>query len=271
MAIDEAILISYIQDKTPPTLRMYGWTPGGISLGYFQKAKDVLNIKKCQQFNIPYVRRITGGEAIFHENEVAYSIVCSKQDLGLFDTVKDGYKKRCAFLINTYKTLGLNACFFFEHKTTSSQKKRSDFCFATNQDFDISVSGKKLGGNAQKRIKDIIFQHGSVPLRIDFDKIALLFRENLDGVENKVTSLEKATGKNIDYYEFSSIMESIFKQTFNVRLFKGELTKFEQALAKKLIKEKYNNVKWNNSIIQEFPFLTTRLTQIFTEKRKKFF
>ena len=27
--------------------------------------------------------------------------------------------------------------------------------------------GKKLGGNAQKRTKDIIFQHGSIPLKSD--------------------------------------------------------------------------------------------------------
>ncbi len=42
--------------------------------------------------------------------------------------------------------------------------ERTAFCFAGKETFDILIDGKKIGGNAQRRLKNVIFQHGSIPI-----------------------------------------------------------------------------------------------------------
>jgi len=245
MAIDEAILRGYIAGAAPPTLRIYGWKPEGISLGYFQDAHQVLDIARCAERNIPFVRRTTGGEAIFHGDDVSYSIVCSRRDLAFPRPVKEGFKRLCSFLINAYRKLGLEASFFCENKGGFTKKRNSGFCLAANQAFDIAIEGKKIGGNAQKRIKDIIFQHGSIPLRLDIKRITSLLREELNGMENKIVSLEKALERNIDFNKFASMLASSFKEVFGVRLVEENLTPFELESAKQLKEEKYGSKQWN--------------------------
>ncbi len=250
MAIDEAILRGYIAGVAPPTLRIYGWKPNAISLGYFQKAGDVLDIVNCGQQKIPFVRRITGGEAIFHSDDVSYSIICSRKDLVLAESVKHSFKILTSFLINSYNALGLEASFFSEilnEVSPPSNKRCSTFCFATRQGFDISVGGKKIGGNAQKRIKNIIFQQGCIPLKLDIKIIRALMREDLSDIENRTIALEDALGRKILFAEFASAIVSSFEKTFSLKLVEGELTPFESKLAKLLKKEKYGSREWNYS------------------------
>ncbi|MCK4858983.1 MAG: lipoate--protein ligase family protein [Candidatus Omnitrophica bacterium] len=245
MAIDEATLQGYIAGVVPPTFRVYGWKPDAISLGYFQKVGEVLDIANCQQQGVSFVRRITGGEAIFHSNDVSYSIICSKEDLALPKSIKSSFRVLASFLINAYKALGAKAYFSCEDKNEVLQRKRSSFCFASRQDFDILIGGKKLGGNAQKRLKNIIFQHGSVPLTLDIKKIKGFIREDLSGIENRATALKDALGKNISFNEFSSAIIDSFRKTFSLKPIEAELSSFELKLIEGLRKEKYGCRKWN--------------------------
>lgn len=38
MAVDEAVMIAHSRGEVPPTLRLYGWDPPTLSIGYFQRA-----------------------------------------------------------------------------------------------------------------------------------------------------------------------------------------------------------------------------------------
>jgi lipoate-protein ligase A len=57
-------------------IRVYQWKPYAISLGYNQKDKDVCK-DKCMAAGIDIVRRPTGGRAVFHAEELTYSVVMS--------------------------------------------------------------------------------------------------------------------------------------------------------------------------------------------------
>lgn len=74
MAIDEAIFRGVITSKTESTIRFYGSEPEAVSIGYFQDAKKDLNLGQCRHDGIDVVRRITGGRAVFHCNEITYSV-----------------------------------------------------------------------------------------------------------------------------------------------------------------------------------------------------
>ena len=70
MAIDEAIALSSREGSSPPTLRLYQWSRPTISLGYFQKAQDALNLDICSEKGIEIIRRLTGGRAVYHDQEI---------------------------------------------------------------------------------------------------------------------------------------------------------------------------------------------------------
>ena len=66
MAVDEALLYGA---KTP-TLRLYGWRPHAVSLGYFQQRADFDDLPP----QTVVTRRLTGGGAIDHGDELTYSL-----------------------------------------------------------------------------------------------------------------------------------------------------------------------------------------------------
>ena len=47
MAVDEAILHHIGRSDSPPTLRLYAWTPACLSLGYAQPFADV-DVRRLQ-------------------------------------------------------------------------------------------------------------------------------------------------------------------------------------------------------------------------------
>ncbi|MGV2434760.1 MAG UNVERIFIED_CONTAM: hypothetical protein LVT10_07615 [Anaerolineae bacterium] len=53
----------------PPTLRLYGWHPYCLSLGYGQRIADV-DFDRLWETRLGMVRRPTGGKAILHADEL---------------------------------------------------------------------------------------------------------------------------------------------------------------------------------------------------------
>ena len=79
MAIDEAILTAHLHGHVPPTLRVYRWDPPTLSIGHFQNLKREVDDEKCSELGIDVVRRLTGGRAVFHQDELTYSVVVSNE------------------------------------------------------------------------------------------------------------------------------------------------------------------------------------------------
>ena len=81
MAVDEAILIAHSQGHVPPTVRLYAWEPPAISTGYFQRVAHDVDLDACARAGIGVVRRLTGGRAVLHADEVTYSVVVAEAGL----------------------------------------------------------------------------------------------------------------------------------------------------------------------------------------------
>ena len=243
MAIDEAILIMHGLGRTPPTLRLYGWRPPAFSLGYFQSAKEALNLEKCRKHGVLFVRRITGGGIIFHDDELSYSLTCFRDEIKVFGPVKETFIKICSFLLNAYRKLGLKPHFLREIKRF--ELKKSDFCSASYQDYDIVIDGKKIGGNAQKRKKDLIFQHGSIPLSLKIDTFLPFLKNGPENLKERVYSLEDVLERKITFMELSEIIRKSFEETFSIHLIRQDLTTEERELSIKLKDDKYSRLDWN--------------------------
>ena len=238
MAVDEAILACYSNLKIP-TLRIYGWNEPLVSIGYNQKPEDVFIEAKGASF----VRRITGGSSILHDEEITYSIACSHADLDLPKNVKQSYKILCSFLKTFYEQLGLRA-YFAGEVSRELLGDYSEFCFSSSQYFDIIIEGKKIGGNAQRRRKNIIFQHGSIPQKIDFLKIKQIIK-NTSILEDKTFALYDLLKEVLNFKDLSFMLADSFKKTYCLDFIPGSLSLQEKTLAQELLKRKYRNSAWN--------------------------
>ena len=87
MALDEALLNA----GTGTIVRIYTWTRPTLSLGYFQDAAAVRDTLPAADRAMDMVRRITGGGAIWHADEVTYALIGTLGEAGLPERTRDCY------------------------------------------------------------------------------------------------------------------------------------------------------------------------------------
>jgi lipoate-protein ligase A len=244
MAVDEALLACFDPEKSRPVFRIYGWEPPALSLGRFQKGGEVLDRKRCTEAGVAVVRRITGGGVIYHSRELTYSIVCSPDHAPPAASIKESFRALTSFLVRFYGKLGLDPCYAIESFPDSAGLGgRSAFCFAGKECYDILIEGKKLGGNAQRRLKDVIFQHGSIPLVNCAGSGARLLRTPPLGIGECTTAL-RDLGVDLAHDELKRLMAQSFAETMGAAMEEDSLTGDEEATADTLASNKHSWASW---------------------------
>jgi lipoate-protein ligase A len=244
MALDEFLLSKYEEERIP-ALRIYGWQESAISIGFNQQVNDAVYLKHCKDLSIPIVRRITGGSAIFHFDEITYSIICSEQDINCTAGIRQSYYIICSFIISFYENLGFSAHFNAEYKPNPLPKQQSTFCFSSCEVYDIIINNKKIGGNAQKRRKEIILQHGSIPISLDYKLINSLIKDIPRNISDIATCLERLLHVKLDFEFLQNLIIKAFAQKFSVMLKPTVITPMMDVELTKLISNKYRTDDWN--------------------------
>lgn len=170
-----------------PALRFYGWSPACVSLGRNQDFSHI-NTNYCQKCGINIVRRLTGGRALFHDNELTYSFTCRADFLENGDSVVQSYKEISGALIKGLKKLGISADFPKE-RPKSPINTKFEYCMSLSTGADLSFEGKKLVGSAQFRKEGAILQHGSILFHYEPEKISQIFGE--EPRKDKITVLDE--------------------------------------------------------------------------------
>ncbi len=244
MAIDEALLSCFDPAESSPVLRLYGWSPEALSLGRYQKAEESLDLDLCRSAGVPLVRRITGGGIIYHAAELTYSLVCAPRHLPPADSIKESFRILTSFLLAMYRSLGLDAFYAVDRLPRGAVLgERTPFCFAGKESYDILINGRKIGGNAQRRLKNTIFQHGSIPLVNMSDTGARFLREIPAGIRESTTSIGEE-GVLLGEDRLKEALKSAFEESLGTTLETGTMTAEERALATRLL-DKYRRDAWN--------------------------
>ena len=246
MAIDEALLHNFDPTESRPVLRLYGWEPASLSLGRFQNVAEELDLEHISAAAVPIVRRITGGGAIYHADELTYSIVCSPDQIQHTSTIKDTFRVLTSFLLDFYRQLGLPADYAADCAMPDERLGgRTPFCFAGKESFDILVNGRKIGGNAQRRLKQVIFQHGSIPLKGHLEAGLRCLKNSPESLELKVTDL-CTEGVLLPVEQLKQQLVNCFAGQQSQRdLLPETLTDKEQVSATALLQGKYMTDCWN--------------------------
>jgi len=242
MALDEALLTCFEPGSSLPVLRLYGWSPPAFSIGRFQKPDEVIDLDACARAGIPVIRRVTGGGCIFHAEELTYSIVCTPDQVADVGGVKESFRLLCGFLLRAYHRIGLAPGFAIDDSPRHEKLgQRTPLCFAGTEEYDILVDGRKLGGNAQRRQRGVIFQHGSIPLRPALSRAQPFLRCPLpDGA----TSLAEA-GCPVNPDELKQHLVDSFRENLGVTL-TCSVPEIEECRKAGLLREsKYCSATWN--------------------------
>ncbi len=248
MALDEALLSCFDAKRSRPILRLYGWEPPALSIGRYQDPETALKLDLCHADKVPVVRRMTGGGIIFHAQELTYSIVCAPEQVGEAAGVKDGFRRLCGFLLGTYRRLGLEPAFAVDVNPPGERLgerlgERTAFCFAGKEEFDLLVNGRKIGGNAQRRTRGAILQHGSIPLENRLPDALRYLREPTPGAAGAVSLAE--LGLRPDPGRLKALLIDSFQEALGVRLQADRLSVEEERAAAQLETEKYRSNDWN--------------------------
>lgn len=231
MALDEAIARAVGTGESPATLRLYGWDPPAVSIGYFQEVQEEVDLDFCGSNGIAVVRRLTGGGAVLHtKGELTYSLIASDKDPVIPQDIGGSYMRICAPLVSALRDLGADACF--------------------RPINDIEICGRKVSGSAQTRRFGAVLQHGTLLLDMDAGLLGALkvrgeklAERGLQSHAQRVTTLSRELGRAVTHGELSRAVKRQFKEHFRCKLDAGQPSSGELCKVPGLA-ERYRLVDW---------------------------
>lgn len=169
--LDEAIQKGYDE----PIFRLYGWKPACVSLGRNQK-EDFVDNSLLEKYGIDCVRRLTGGRALLHDNELTYSYICPVSSIENGENVTASYKFISGIWIDIFQSLGIELTIGGAPRHIT----KNNYCMSVSTGADLCWNNRKFIGSAQCRKNGYILQHGSILIDYDREKLDTIFNEETD-------------------------------------------------------------------------------------------
>ena len=199
MAKDESIFNeAVLSNSHEPVFRLYGWKPACVSLGRNQN-RDFLDEVFLIKNGIDVVKRLTGGRALLHDNEVTYSFVCPSDYFSGAESVISSYKIISGILVQALKKIGINLS-----TGSGDVHTKNNYCMLVSTGADLNYNGKKLIGSAQYRAKGYILQHGSILYDYDADVLEKIFKAPVD--TSSLTSIKEIL-PDVSMEEFGKLFQ----------------------------------------------------------------
>ncbi len=226
MDFDEALVNMLQQGTGAPTVRVYGWRPPAISLGWNQREEEI-DIPKAKADGIDVVRRPTGGRAILHSDELTYSVTM----LAPSRDVTSVYNNISRALVRGLELLGAEVLLERSqpHFPSLYRTASAVACFSSSARYEIQIGGRKLVGSAQRRYtgqhgEDVVLQHGSILLGSGHKRLTEYLtiaspsvREELrKGLDEKTIDLSSALGRPVSFDECAEALKSGFKHEWSI-------------------------------------------------------
>jgi lipoate-protein ligase A len=208
-----------------PVLRIYQWKPYCISLGANQDFNSI-DQRKVFVDGIEIVKRPTGGRAILHAEELTYSVVypisSEKSPKQIYLEINLALKEGLINYNSKLESIDLEHT--QPHFPSFYKDAKSTLCFAVSAMNELNYDGKKVAGSAQRKIGNIILQHGSILcgsyhkkiidyLNLPSEKVAEIDHE----IESTTTELETILDDKINYSKLSQSIKKGFENHFNIK------------------------------------------------------
>lgn len=261
MALDEAIFKEYDQNEKPLypiTLRFYYFNPPTVTFGYFQKYNS-LNHDFINQKGFNIIRRITGGRAVLHLNDLTYSIIVHKSSGFYKDSILENYKIVAeSLLLGLSKVSIIGEVHPLIKENNSKDKFSSPICFDAPSFLEIKVNNKKFCGSAQSKSNFAFLQHGTIFFEFDpkIHFLAMTPKDTLkhmdeDMINNSAQKLKESVinvseiNSKISFIDLKNALINGFQEKFQLPIIKANLLENEYKTFLELKENKYKTLKWN--------------------------
>jgi lipoate-protein ligase A len=232
MALEEAIPISVGNFGSPNTVRFWR-NQNAVVIGNFQSAEMEVNLTECKKHQTTLVRRFTGGGAVYQDlGNLNCAISLSKHHWLVKSDFAETFSRLSNGLAKGLRLLGVEA----HYEPPNS----------------LEVNGRKIVGSACVIRSKFVFQHSSILINSDLQKLSMLLEFNstvtrlaVRSVRKKVSNLAAELGRELTMDEVKRSLIKSFEKEFAVKLAESRVTEKEKTLAEKLRIEKYSKDTWN--------------------------
>lgn len=213
------------------------WQNGpSIVIGNNQNVFQEINAYYVNKYNIPIVRRISGGGTVYHDlGNINFTFIFNNNWKNYINYIEHNEK-----IMEVLLSLGIETAMSKRH--------------------DILYKGKKISGNAQKINKKRVLHHGTILFDTDLNLLDKFLKVRMKSIESKaiesirseVTNIKNNLDVQLDTNEFKEYLIKSLSNNYKdeeIKIFDEDIINIE-----KNVNEKYLQWKWNYGESPTFTF-----------------
>lgn len=241
MALDETLVELRGENLTPNTIHFLQFKPRAVLVGFHQAIAEEIRTEYCAEHGIEINRRVTGGGAIFFdENQLGWEVICDKNFFNAPVPNEKLFRTLCDPVVRALDILGVKGAEF---------RPRND----------IEVNGRKISGTGGTQARSAFLFQGTMLVDFDVDTMLRALRipveklkaKEIDSVKERVTCLNWELGYTPSLDEIKSAVRRGFEEALDIELVPGELTKDEQEHFEEH-REEFHSEKWVDMVKPKF-------------------
>lgn len=179
LAIDEALVESFLAGNRGPTVRIWNWTEKCVVLGRFQSVSNEVDEQAAARHGVSLARRMSGGGSMYVEPEgaITWSVYAPDSLISGLDIV-DSYAFFDSWVVEALKKIGIEA-----------------FYRPVN---DIACPEGKMAGAAQARRGNMVLHHATMAYSMNQAGLKAVLRTGKDAVVDRGIRSAVKTVASID-------------------------------------------------------------------------
>jgi lipoate-protein ligase A len=212
-----------------------------IIVGRNQNSAAEINPDFVSEHNIPVVRRLTGGGAVFHDlGNLNYTFIVNDSESASFD-----FRKYTLPVIEVLQKLGVAA-------ELSGRN-------------DLTIEGKKFSGNSQYRYRGRLLHHGTLLFSSSITDISSALRvdpqkfegKGIKSVSSRVTNISSHLKNPLTLPQFRKLLSEHIMES-SEQFISRPLTPDDRREISRLTEDKYRKWEWDYGASPEYNFTNKR-------------